>query len=97
MQISQLFNIQRRFLRSTHIERDFRDSTCLDGYIVTPHVRESIRRLNSGLAPRSGLRSWRITGDYYNTHWHQTSTTDATVSEILNSKGRISTGPVLRF
>jgi hypothetical protein len=41
--------------------------------------------------------AWRITGDYYNTHWHQTSTTDATVSEILNSKGRISTGPVLRF
>jgi len=36
-------------------------------------------------------------GDYYNTHWHQTSTTDATVSEILNSNGRISTGPVLRF
>jgi hypothetical protein len=41
--------------------------------------------------------AWRITGDYYNTHWHQTSSTDATVSEILNSKGRISTGPVLRF
>lgn len=41
--------------------------------------------------------AWRFTGDYYNTHWHQTSTTDATVSEILNSKGRISTGPVIRF
>jgi len=41
--------------------------------------------------------AWRVTGDYYNTHFHQTSSTDATVSEILNSKGRISTGPVFRF
>jgi hypothetical protein len=41
--------------------------------------------------------AWRFTGDYYNTHWHQTSTMDATVYEILNSKGRISTGPVFRF
>ncbi len=41
--------------------------------------------------------AWRVTGDYYNTHFHQTSTTDATVSEILNSKGRISTGPIFRF
>ena len=41
--------------------------------------------------------AWRVTGDYYNTHFHQTSTTDATVSEILNSRGRISTGPVFRF
>src|SRR5438552_3793270 len=64
MQINQLFNIQRRFLRSTHLERDFADSACLDGYVVTPHVRESICRINNGLSPRSGLRSWRITGDY---------------------------------
>lgn len=41
--------------------------------------------------------AWRFAGDYYNTHWHQTSTTNSTVSEILNSNGRISTGPVFRF
>lgn len=41
--------------------------------------------------------AWRFAGDYYNTHWHQTSTTDSTVSEILNSNGRITTGPVIRF
>ena len=64
MQISELFNIKRRFLRLTHLERDFGDSTCLDGYVVTPHVRESICRINAGLGKRSSLRSWRITGDY---------------------------------
>jgi hypothetical protein len=41
--------------------------------------------------------AWRFAGDYYNTHWHQTSNTNSTISEILNSNGRISTGPVFRF
>lgn len=41
--------------------------------------------------------AWRITGDYYNTHYHQTSGTSPNISQILNSQGRISTGPVLRF
>jgi len=38
--------------------------------------------------------AWRITGDYFNTHYHAT---DQNIREILNSNGRISTGPVLRF
>ncbi len=38
--------------------------------------------------------AWRITGDYYNTNY---KATNRNVSEILNSNGRISTGPVLRF
>lgn len=62
--IRDLLNIQRRFLRSTQIERDFNDPACLNGYVITPHVRDSIIRINTGLAPRSGLRSWRVTGDY---------------------------------
>ena len=41
--------------------------------------------------------AWRVTGDYYNTRFHQTSTVNSTVSQILNSHGRISTGPVFRF
>ncbi len=41
--------------------------------------------------------AWRVTGDYYNTHYHQVSGVDANVDEVLNSRGRISTGPVLRF
>ena len=38
--------------------------------------------------------AWRVTGDYYNTHYRATS---QNVREILNSNGRISTGPVIRF
>lgn len=38
--------------------------------------------------------AWRITGDYFNTHYQAT---DQNIREILNSNGRISTGPVLRF
>jgi hypothetical protein len=38
--------------------------------------------------------AWRITGDYYNTHY---KATNQNFNEIINSNGRISTGPVLRF
>jgi len=38
--------------------------------------------------------AWRITGDYFNTHYHATN---QNIREILNSNGRISTGPVIRF
>lgn len=38
--------------------------------------------------------AWRITGDYFNTHYQAT---DQNIREILNSNGRVSTGPVLRF
>jgi hypothetical protein len=38
--------------------------------------------------------AWRVTGDYYNTRY---KATDRNFDEIVNSNGRISTGPVLRF
>ena len=38
--------------------------------------------------------AWRVTGDYYNTHY---TATNQNFNEIINSNGRISTGPVLRF
>ena len=38
--------------------------------------------------------AWRVTGDYFNTHYDQTNNN---VREILNSNGRVSTGPVFRF
>jgi len=38
--------------------------------------------------------AWRVTGDLYNTDFHST---DKNVNEILNSNGRICTGPVFRF
>jgi hypothetical protein len=38
--------------------------------------------------------AWRVTGDYYNTHY---KATNRNFNEITNSNGRISTGPVFRF
>ncbi len=62
--ILDLFQVRSRFLRSAHLERDFGDTSALKGYVVTPHVKASLARLVSGLAPDSGHRAWRITGDY---------------------------------
>lgn len=62
--IADLFKTQTRFLRSAHLERDFRDPAALSGYIVTPEIQENLNRLGSGLNPKSGQRAWRITGDY---------------------------------
>jgi hypothetical protein len=62
--ISELFNIQRRFLRSANLERDFRDPSALEGYIVTKPIAEHLNRIAKGLSANSGERAWRITGDY---------------------------------
>jgi len=64
MKINELWAPTRRFLRSTHLERDFNDARALDGYILTPEIEQSLSRLTRGLAPMSGQRAWRITGDY---------------------------------
>jgi len=46
------------------LERDFNDGAALEGYIVTSQVRQNFDQLIAGLAPDSGQRAWRITGDY---------------------------------
>lgn len=62
--IADLLDIRSRFLRSAHLERDFRDPAALSGYVVTDFARSCIGRVASGLRPRSGNRAWRMTGDY---------------------------------
>ncbi|MBC6606950.1 hypothetical protein H8B13_08985 [Hymenobacter sp. BT188] len=62
--IPQLFKVQGRFLRSTHLERDWNDPAALQDYVLTTHAKQNLTRLAAGLAPQSGLRAWRITGDY---------------------------------
>src|SRR5579862_6843516 len=63
-QIADLFRVQNRFLRSTHLERDFEDPRALKGYILTPQAKSYAEQLASGLHPNSGQRAWRITGDF---------------------------------
>src|SRR5580658_6589633 len=62
--IADLLNMRTRFLRSTHLERDFRDPGALSSYVVTDFARTCIGRMATGLKPRSGNRAWRMTGDY---------------------------------
>jgi len=64
MTISELHSKSTRFLRSTQLERDFCDPDALEGYIITPEIEACVARLARGLAPSSGQRAWRITGDY---------------------------------
>ncbi|TGE15015.1 hypothetical protein [Hymenobacter elongatus] len=61
---TSLFTVHRRFLRSTHLERDWNDPEALQNYTLTPHAQQSLVRLTTGLKPGSSLRAWRITGDY---------------------------------
>ncbi len=62
--VQDLVRVASRFLRSTHLERDFRDPDALVGYVATPSVLEAIQRVMSGMVENSGRRAWRITGDY---------------------------------
>jgi len=62
--IADLFEVRHRFVRSTHLERDFEDPEALSGYVVTPSAKTSLERLAGGLAPQSTQRAWRVTGDY---------------------------------
>jgi len=62
--IADLFDIQKRYIRSTHLEQDFPDDTALRGYVLTPPAQEGFERLLQGLSPKSGQRAWRVTDDY---------------------------------
>lgn len=62
--VADVLDMRSRFLRSAHLERDFRDPTALSGYVVTDFARVCIGRMATGLRPQSGNRAWRMTGDY---------------------------------
>lgn len=62
--VADLFQIQNRFLRSAHLERDFADPKSLRGYVLTPQTRRYLEMLAAGLTADSGRRAWRITGDF---------------------------------
>lgn len=62
--IAGLFDIQSRYIRSVNLERDFADPTSLEGYVLTPELKQLLTRIESGLSSTSTQRAWRITGDY---------------------------------
>jgi hypothetical protein len=62
--IAGLFDIQSRYIRSINLERDFADPASLEGYVLTPELKQMLTRIESGLSSASTQRAWRITGDY---------------------------------
>lgn len=62
--IARLFHINPRFLRSTHLERDFSHPDSCAGYILTDFTKSCVERLVEGLLINSTRRAWRLTGDY---------------------------------
>jgi hypothetical protein len=62
--ISSLLRTKSRFLRSAHLERDFRDPDVFSGYVVTDFTSSCLDRIAKGLKPQSAQRAWRLTGDY---------------------------------
>lgn len=62
--ISSLLRTKSRFLRSAHLERDFRDPDVFSGYVVTDFTSSCLERMAEGLKVHSGQRAWRLTGDY---------------------------------
>jgi opacity protein-like surface antigen len=95
------------FLAGPQLSAHFGRSTLfVHGLVGSAHLNQQvIPSLKSGstfaMAAGGGFDfgiahnfAWRITGDFYNTNFQSS---DVTVKGIVNSNGRISTGPVLRF
>jgi len=62
--IASYFDVTPRYLRSTNLERDFRDRRALESYVLTTHAHECLDRLSKGMRPGSTQRAWRVTGNY---------------------------------
>lgn len=54
----------RRFFRSIRLERDYADTEALEGYTVTPQVRQVLARLEEGMRPDGTERAFTLTGPY---------------------------------
>ena len=63
--LSELFNINGRFRRSVHLERDFYSKEgVLDGYVLTVSARETLDRVISALENGNATKAWSLTGPY---------------------------------
>ena len=60
-----ILSVAPRFTRAVHIQRDFRDLRHrLDGYQLTPLVRQATGRILAGLEPGSTERAFSIVGPF---------------------------------
>lgn len=62
--ISSRIAIRRRYVRSVDLARDVDDPHALEGYVITPSVRDAAIRILAGLSVESRQRAFRIVGPY---------------------------------
>ncbi len=62
--LSDYIEVKGRFRRSMHLEKDFITSSQNGDYIVTPTVRDTLRRMSIGVSNGSSSRAWTLTGPY---------------------------------
>lgn len=62
--IADRIEIGRRYVRAVDILRDIDDVRALEGYVLTPSVRDGLRRVVAGLEVGSSQRAFRVTGPY---------------------------------
>ncbi|MEW6451326.1 MAG: hypothetical protein AB1490_11780 [Pseudomonadota bacterium] len=56
--------IAKRYVRSVELQRDLEDPDALNGYVITPSVRDATERILAGLSASSTQRAFRVTGPY---------------------------------
>ena len=62
--IAERIEVGRRYVRAVDILRDMDDARALEGYVLTPSVRDGLRRVVAGLEMGSSQRAFRVTGPY---------------------------------
>ena len=62
--IASRVTVRHRYVRSVDLVRDVNDSDALEGYVVTPSVRDAAMRILTGLSDESHQRAFRIIGPY---------------------------------
>ena len=62
--IASRISINRRYVRSVDLARDVDDPDALEGFVITPSVREAAVRILAGLSRESRQRAFRVVGPY---------------------------------
>ncbi len=64
LSLEALVRVNPRFARSVSLTRDTDRKDALDGYILTPNGRDTLRRMAESLAGETTTRAWTLTGPY---------------------------------
>jgi hypothetical protein len=62
--LGDLVRLKSRYRRSSNVTSDFASPEALDGYVISPLVRETAIRLLNALLDDKGARSWSLIGPY---------------------------------